>query len=122
MTKLFFDTYAFVEVLRSNPNYLPYTKDAEIITTQFNLMELYYHLRFSNDQASSSKLLSSYEELAIPFSTQTIIESMEFRKTHKSRKLSYADCLGYTIAKKHKALFLTGDKEFENMPNVLFVK
>jgi predicted nucleic acid-binding protein len=122
MTKLFFDTYAFVEVLNSNPNYLPYTKDTEIITTQLNLMELYYHLRFSNDTSSSSKLLSLYEELAIPFSTQTIIEAMEFRKANKHKKLSYADSLGYTIAKKHKALFLTGDKEFKGMQNVLFVK
>jgi predicted nucleic acid-binding protein len=109
-------------VLRSNPNYLPYTKDTEIITTQLNLMELYYHLRFFNDQHSSSRLLSMYEELAIPFTTHSLIEAMEFRRAHKHKKLSYADCLGYTLAKKHKALFLTGDKEFKDLPNVLFVR
>ena len=122
MTKLFFDTYAFAEIIFGNPAYQQFANDTEILTTQLNLMELYYSLRFSHDKQSAIKLLSDYEELAIPFSTETIIEAMEFRKANKDKKLSYADSLGYTLAKKHGAAFLTGDKEFKDMPNVLFVK
>ena len=37
---LFFDTYAFVEIIKWNPNCLPYG-DVGIITTKLNIFELY---------------------------------------------------------------------------------
>ena len=37
-------------------------------------------------------------------------------------KLSFIDCIGYYLAKKNKAKFLTGDEKFKNMENVEFVK
>ena len=36
--------------------------------------------------------------------------------------LSYVDYIGYILAKQRNVKFLTGDKEFENMDNVEFVK
>ena len=52
----------------------------------------------------------------------TIKEANEFRLLNKSRKLSYADCIGYIIARRYGLKFLTGDKQFSDMPNVEFVK
>ena len=52
----------------------------------------------------------------------TIKNAMKFRLANKKKKLSYADCIGYQLAKEHGLKFLTGDKEFENLPNVEFVK
>ena len=41
--RYFFDTYALVEILKNNPNYIKYFE--EIITTsKFNLAELYFSL------------------------------------------------------------------------------
>ena len=45
---------------------------------------------------------------------------MDFKTMHK--KLSIPDAVGYTIAKKHGVKFLTGDRDFENMENVEFVR
>ena len=39
-----------------------------------------------------------------------------------NRKLFIPDAIGYTIAKSHGVKFLTGDKEFEKMANVEFIK
>jgi predicted nucleic acid-binding protein len=47
---------------------------------------------------------------------------MKFRKKNKKRNLSYADCIGYIYALKNNLIFLTGDKEFEDLKNVEFVK
>ena len=42
MAKFFADTYALVEFIEGNKNYLNYFFKNEIITTKLNLMELYY--------------------------------------------------------------------------------
>ncbi|HLD87242.1 MAG TPA: PIN domain-containing protein [Candidatus Nanoarchaeia archaeon] len=122
MRKLFFDTYALIETVAGNPNFLPLAKESTIILTQLNLMEFYYQLSLAYGAKVAQGYLERYEELCVPFSTETIMEAMDFRKENKKRKLSYADCIGYTVAKKSGALFLTGDKEFKDLPNVLFVK
>lgn len=67
-------------------------------------------------------LFNKYEEFAVPISNSMIIEAMDFRKQHYKQNLSYADCIGYTIARKMKIPFLTGDNQFKDMENVKFVK
>ena len=52
----------------------------------------------------------------------TIKEAMIFRVQHKKKNLSPADCIGYTMAVKLNLKFLTGDRQFENMDNVEFVR
>ena len=49
-------------------------------------------------------------------------ESIKFRKEQKKKDLSYTDCIGYIYAARNNMKFLTGDKEFEGMKNVEFVK
>ena len=48
--------------------------------------------------------------------------AMLFRKRHKKRDLSYADAIGYAFARKHDVLFLTGDRQFRDLPGVEFVQ
>lgn len=105
-----------------NPNYLPFTKDVKIITTKLNLMELYYQLLAIYDKSDAINFFKRYEEFIVPISNEIIIEAMDFRKQHYKQNLSYVDCIGYVIARKMKIPFLTGDSQFENMPNVKFVK
>ena len=47
---------------------------------------------------------------------------MQFRAESKSRDLSYVDCIGYVIAMRNNIRFLTGDRQFRNLPNVTFVR
>ena len=44
------------------------------------------------------------------------------KKELNKRKLSMTDCIGYMMAKQWGIKFLTGDKEFEDMENVEYVK
>ena len=122
MLSFFFDTYAFYEIIVGNPNYMPFTKDVKIITTQLNLMELYYQLLSLYDKKQALEFFKRYEEFIVPISNSVIIEAMDFRNLHYKKNLSYVDCIGYTIARKINIPFLTGDRQFEGMLDVKFVK
>ena len=122
MLSFFFDTYAFYEIIVGNPNYLPFAKDVKIITTQLNLMELYYQLLSLYDKEKALGLFKRYEEFIVPISNAIIIEAMDFRKQNYKKNISYVDCIGYVIAKKMDIPFLTGDRQFEDKENVKFVK
>ncbi len=122
MLSYFFDTYAFYEIIVGNPNYLPFTKNVKIVTTQLNLMELYYHLLSLYSKEDAVNLFRRYEEFVVPTSNSMVIEAMDFRKQNYKRDLSYIDCIGYVIAKRMNIPFLTGDRQFESMPDVKFIK
>jgi uncharacterized protein len=47
---------------------------------------------------------------------------MKFRYKNRKKNLSVPDCISYLQAKSLGIKFLTGDKKFENMENVEFVK
>ena len=119
--KFFFDTYALVEIAKGNPNYEIY-KDATVITTTLNLMELHYvFLRTIGEEEADSR----YDEhlpFVVHFGDMTIKNATRLRFALRKRNVSYIDCIGYIIAKTLDIPFLTGDKEFEHMENVEFVK
>ena len=120
--KYFFDTYAFYEIIVGNPSYGEFTKDVKIVTTQLNLMELYYQLLSLYDNQTALGFFNRYEEFVIPINNDIIIDAMDFRKQNYKKDLSYVDCIGYTISKKMGILFLTGDNQFKDRQNVKFVK
>ena len=122
VTTYFFDTYAFYELISGNQNYLKYSRNVGIITTKLNLMELFYGLLIKYNE----KVADNFYEKFLPYCTgiedNVIKKAMTFRALNKKRNLSYVDCIGYIIAKQRNIKFLTGDKEFEYMENVEFVK
>ena len=67
-------------------------------------------------------LFERYYESAIDFDINVIKEAAKLRLKYKKNDLSMTDCIGYILAKEWNIKFLTGDKEFENMENVEFVK
>ncbi|MBS3117972.1 PIN domain-containing protein [Candidatus Woesearchaeota archaeon] len=115
------DTYALIELLGGNLNYKPYL-DHTLITTQFNLIELYYHFLHNYGKKTADKYLHLYSKFTIPITYSSIKDAMEFKLKHKEEKLSYVDCVGYALALELGIRFLTGDGKFKNKPNVEFVK
>ena len=87
-------------------------------------MELYYKTLKDLGKRSAEKFYATFLILAVDFDDETIKEAMEFRldMKKKGKNFSYTDCIGYILAKKKRAKFLTGDKEFEGLSNVEFVK
>ncbi len=118
----FFDTYAFFEILDGNPSYASYSKGVNIITTKFNLLELHYGLLLHCGKEEADLKYDEFVGYTIPIEDVVLKKASEFRLQHKERKLSYVDCIGYVIAKTVGVKFLTGDKQFEDLENVEFVK
>ncbi len=121
-TETFFaDTYALIELIGGNPNYKPYLNQL-IITSQYNLIEFYYHLLHDYDQETADRYLIIYADLVVPISSTSIPLGMQFKLKYKKEKVSYVDCIGYAIALELGIKFLTGDQKFSDKENVEFVK
>jgi len=115
------DTYALIELLGGNENYKSYLNHI-LITTRFNLIELYYHFLHTYNQQTADRYLSLYSKFVIPITDNCIRSGMKFKLKHKKEKLSYVDCIGYALSLELGIKFLTGDNKFENKENVEFVK
>ena len=115
----FFDTYAFIEVIRGNPNYKRF-EPATIITTIFNLAELNYILRKEMSGEKADFYTEQYSVFKVDVTLEDIKTAMDFKTMHRS--FSIPDAVGYFVAKKYGAKFVTGDHGFEGLPNVEFVK
>lgn len=116
----FWDTYAVVESIHGNPRYAKFGEYPYLLTI-FNLAEIYYFAfkEYTDDQAN--QIYFKCKKGLLSVSDEVLQEAMRFRK--QSRKnLSYTDCIGYICARHNKLVFLTGDKEFEHLANVEFVK
>ncbi len=115
----FFDTYAFFEIINGNPKYKIYA-ESEVITTIFNLAELNYGLKKKMSKELSDKYIEKYYQYAVDVTLEDIKNAMDCKTSH--RKLSIPDAIGYTISKRFNIKFLTGDRDFEGMENVEFVR
>jgi len=118
----FFDTYAFYELIKGNPNYKKYEKEITLITTKLNLMELHYGLLRDEGEEIAEIYYDKFLKFCVEIDDNTIKEANTFRLKNYKRKLSHVDCIGYILAKKFNAKFLTGDEQFKDFENVEFVK
>jgi len=121
MTDYFADTYALVEYIHGNPAYKPYFT-GRIVTSEQNLIELFYTILKKKGEATAIKEFSTYSTRKVPITFNCIREAMKFKLAHARQKLSYADCIGYALAREMKIPFLTGDQQFADKENVAFVK
>lgn len=119
-TDYFFDSYAVIELLKESPAYASFQEEKMTIT-KFNLAEIYWHFLLS-DENMAEEIFEKIKNSAVEVPDEVIKQAMQLRKKYKKQNLSYADCIGYTFAQRNNLVFLTGDKEFEKLPNVEFVK
>ncbi len=121
MKAYFFDSYAVMEILKGNKDYDNF-KDSEIVLTKLNLFEIYHNVLKQFNEELAEEIINKYKIFAIDFDENVIKESAKFRIENIKKNISITDCIGYIIAKNIGIKFLTGDKEFENLDNVEFVK
>ncbi|MEK6957655.1 MAG: PIN domain-containing protein [archaeon] len=121
MKSYFFDSYALFEIINANPNYAGYL-EATLITTRLNLMELHYGLLRQYGKKFAEAKYKSLLKYTVEVGDDTIMVANEFRAAHKKLNLSYIDCIGYITAKSTGVKFLTGDRQFNGMENVEYVK
>jgi predicted nucleic acid-binding protein len=125
MVRLFADTYALIEILKGNPNYESYS-DVELVSTEFNILELAYALfrDFGADEAAKVMKSVRAKINVTPTNDTDYINASRFRLSENriGKKLSLVDALGYSYSRKLGIKFLTGDREFSGMEDVEYAK
>ena len=119
--KFFWDSYAVIETIKGNSNFNPYLDD-EVIITISNLTEIYFSALKDLGETTAEKIYQQYSPSVTEVPDTVIKKAMKFKLKNKDKNFSYTDCIGYIYATENDFIFLTGDKEFENLENVEFVK
>lgn len=117
----YFDTYALVEVSKSNPSYRNYLK-SRVFTSKINIFEFFYTLSRDSGERVAFHQAKNYYKFVKDFGFAVLIQAARLKAQMKKENLSLVDCIGYFIAKSLGIKFLTGDEKFRDMPNVEFVK
>ncbi|MFH0971561.1 MAG: PIN domain-containing protein [Candidatus Micrarchaeota archaeon] len=115
----FFDTYALVEILNGNRNYAPFAL-TEGTTGMLNLAELAVYLKKRMEPSKADEFLEKLSVSSAQMSLEDIKAASSLKL--KYRDLSLADAIGYCMAERMGLKFLTGDNDFEKMPNVEYIK
>lgn len=115
-----FDTYALIEIFNENPNYDKYV-DAKPIINELIFAEFCYKL-FKEKIENMNEYLQEIIPAIIRPGNRIIVKAMKFKFLNKDKKMSMTDCISYIQAKELGIRFLTGDKEFEDLEKVEFVK
>lgn len=118
----FFDSYAFFEIIEGSENYFPYFKNIGIITTKLNLLELHHGLLKLYGKETAERYYDQYVHFAMEIDDEIFKRASSLKAVLRKKKLSYIDCIGYIAALSTGVKFLTGDKQFQDMENVEFVK
>lgn len=121
MLGYFLDSYALIEMVKGNPKYEKYL-DFEFFTSVFNLYEFYFSLLKDFNEQTANKYFYEFKKRVISVKDENIFAASKFKLENKKKCLSYADCIGYAMSLNLNVKFLTGDKEFEGLDNVEFVK
>ena len=125
MARFFGDTYALIELLKGNPNYEAYSR-SDVVTTEFNILELTYALfrDFGRDETTNVINATRVKVKVLLAGDSDYLNASEFRLSanRTGKKLSLVDALGYSYSRKLGIKFLTGDREFNGMENVEYVK
>lgn len=115
------DTYALAEIGEGNPKFLQFL-DKEILITDFTLAE-YYSVLYRDGK--EEKAVYWHKKLAAfchAVNREVLIKSLKYRIDHKKENLSIFDCVGYIFALENNLKFVTGDREFKNKENVVFIQ
>ena len=120
--KLYLDTYALVEIGKNNPRYVPYTTNVHLLLNKLNLMEFAYYLVKIGEEKKGKELFDAFSRFHVEYDDEILLKAAEMKLASLKQRLSFVDCIGYMLAKKNGAKFLTGDEQFRHKENVEFVK
>jgi len=117
----FFDTYAIIEILKGNKGYEKF-KDSQAIISTFNLAELHLHITRIFGAEVTRNSLEEFSNCVAGFEIEDFIEATNFKLKDIKKNFSIPDSIGYAMSKRLGLKFLTGDKNFQDLGNVEFVK
>ncbi|MEK6859386.1 MAG: PIN domain-containing protein [Nanoarchaeota archaeon] len=115
------DTYALMEIMNENSKFAHYL-NSNFVIADITLAEFYGVILREHGEEKADFWLKKLENYAEQVSLSILIEVVKFRHENKEKNLSWVDAIGYIFAKQNNHLFVTGDKEFESLEGVEFVK
>jgi len=115
------DTYALMEIYLGNEKFAGYL-NVEFVINDLTLAEFYGVLLKEYGEGEAELWFKKLERYSVQVSKKILIEAIKFRHVNKKQNLSFFDAAGYVFSVKNNYHFVTGDKEFEGMPNVEFKK
>ena len=117
----FLDTYALCEIRKANPKFQKYLS-RKFIINDLILVEFYNVLLKEDTEQEARQWIDLLKNNSYPVSLNILLKAVEFRRLHKKSDLSFFDAVGYVFAQENKISFVTGDKEFKDMPGVEFIQ
>lgn len=115
------DTYALVEIALGNAKFTKYETESFTVT-DLTLAEFYSVQLRMHDERTADYWFRRMSPFSAAVTKELLINAVKFRHENKPKNFSFFDAVGYVYAKTNKLKFLTGDKDFEGMPDVEFVK
>lgn len=124
MTQYFLDSYAIIEIFRGNPRLARFRR-VEAATTLFQIAESYYKLLELDLAKEAGEMYRVAFPCAISPPEDVLRSAMEFRlreRAPRGERYSYADAIGYAVARWLGIPFLTGDEGFRGREGVEWVR
>ena len=117
----YLDTYALMEIDKGNPNYSS-LRSAEFKICDITLCEFYGVVLREQGRWKADDWLNKLSPFSESSNLLVLTESVRYRSENKSLNLSFPDAVGYVHSKTNHGTFVTGDKSFEKLPHVKYVK
>ena len=117
----FFDTYAIIEILKGSKAYDKYV-DCTALITKLNIFEIYTSVLREFGVEKAENVLEKWYPSVIDYDEEIIKDAGRLWFKMRKQKVSMTDCIGYVLAAYWKVPFLTGDKEFEDLEGVEYIK
>lgn len=115
----FFDTYALLRTYLGEAAFARFAA-VPVITDHGCLFEFTRQIMVrKNAKAAREALVGLRAERIVP-ADDDLVEAAKLMR--KLPRLSAQDAMGYTLARRERLLFLTGDRAFRNLPGVEFVE
>ena len=115
------DTYPLIEIAAGNHKFASLLNE-DFIITDITIAEFFYVMLQKKDFSIADFWYKKFSPYCVPVSRDTLIKAVKFRHDEKKRDLSFFDCVGYIFAIENSHKFVTGDKEFQNFEEVIFIK
>jgi predicted nucleic acid-binding protein len=115
------DTYALMEIMNGNPKFILFL-NSDFVISDITLAEFYGVLLREQGEEIAEKWFNDLESFSESPTLYILIEGVKFRYKNKHKNFSFPDAVGYIFAKENNFTFVTGDKEFEGLESVEFIK
>ncbi|MEM3087269.1 MAG: PIN domain-containing protein [Halobacteria archaeon] len=129
MNRYYYDSWAILEFFGGNPRFEPYFAGVPGATSAWNLAEVYFKLiQAGHPVEDARRKCLRFQSHLLTFGPRTVFRAMEFRRDHPDPEragrylFSYADALGYALALERGLTFLTGDRDFQGLPKVEYLR